>query len=229
MATSLQAWIAVVASLVTALVGLFRYFNYRSRRDLKAAIGASSSSTVESLASDNPTQQMAAAVLLRRFFDIHTEQGSAGAPYEKEALAVITGMLREEQPERLRKVLADGLRHASCTRGADLQQCDLRSAFLGVRAADDVRLDLSGADLYEADCSSASFRGIDAVSTVFSGRRRGRPRLRPARSAYDEMAGRHPRGDRGSRVLDIPVDAGRSGHGRGHWPTCPRGRRPVGA
>lgn len=40
-ATSVQAWIAVVAALLTAILGLFKYFNYRSERDRRAAVGAS--------------------------------------------------------------------------------------------------------------------------------------------------------------------------------------------
>ncbi len=164
---SAQAWIAVLAALATALVGIFKYFHYKSNRDKKAEVGASFGAVVEALSSDNPTRRAAAAVLLRRFFDPKTEQGSAGLPYEDEAIEVIAGLLREEQPERLRKALADGLRFASHIRGADLQSCNLQNAYLGTKKSDDRRLDMSGADLYEANCSHASLRGVLAVETVF--------------------------------------------------------------
>jgi hypothetical protein len=164
---SVQAWVAVVAATLTAIVGIFKYFNYRSKRDRQADVGSSFASIVDALSSKNETRRMAAAVLLRRFFDPRTEQGSAGVPYEKEALEVIAGLLREDQPPRLQKVLADGLRFANDVRGADLQRCNLANAFLGTKTSDRRRLDMSGADLFEADCTGASLRGVTAVETVF--------------------------------------------------------------
>jgi hypothetical protein len=162
-----QAWVAVVAATLTTLVGIFKYFNYKSKRDRQADVGTSFASIVDALSSDNSTRRMAAAVLLRRFFDPRTEQGSAGVPYEKEAIEVIAGLLREDQPEQLQKALADGLRFARDIRGADLQRCNLTNAFLGTKMSDRRQLDMSGADLFEADCSGASLRGVTAVGTVF--------------------------------------------------------------
>lgn len=80
-AAMIQAWTGVLAGLLAAVLGLFKYFNYKSKRDRKAAVGASFSATVDALASENDTRRMAAAVLLRRFFDPRTEQGEAGTPY----------------------------------------------------------------------------------------------------------------------------------------------------
>jgi len=166
-AESVQGWIAAVVGLLTALVAIFKYFNYRNRRDRRAAIGESFTHTVDALASGNETQQMAAAVLLRRFFDARTEQGGVGRPYYRETVEVIAGMLREAQSERLQKVLADGLRYARNLRRADLQKCDLHKAYLGTKVGDKLVLDLTGADLYRSDCSGASLRGVLAVTTVF--------------------------------------------------------------
>jgi hypothetical protein len=166
-AQSAQAWVAVVGALVTATVGLFAHLNYRSARDRKAAVGASFTATVDALAGDNDLHRMAAAVLLRRYFDPRSEQGAPRRPYRKEVIELIAGMLREDQPARLQKVLADGLRYARDIKGADLQNCNLRGAYLGHRTHDGWRLDLSGADLYEADCSEASFKEVVAKETVF--------------------------------------------------------------
>jgi pentapeptide repeat protein len=166
-AQAVQAWVAVIGAALVALLGLFKYFNYKSKRDRKAAVGASFAATVESLASDSDTRRMAGAVLLRRFFDPRTEQGEVGTPYLKETVEVIAGMLREPQPEGLQKVLADGLRYARSLVGADLQKCNLKNAYLGRKKGDRYRLDLSAADLFETDCSGASFREVVAVETVF--------------------------------------------------------------
>ncbi len=120
------------------------------------------------MASDNATSRMAGAVLLRRFFDRHTEQGAVGRPYIKEAIEVMAGMLREEeQLPRVQKVLADGLRYARELQGADLQQCDLRNAYVGKKAGDERAVDLSRADLYASKCDRASFKEVVAYETVF--------------------------------------------------------------
>lgn len=164
---AIQGWVAVLAALAAAVLGIFKYFNYRSRRDRLAEVGASFASTVVSLASDNPTSRMAGAVLLRRFFDSHTEQGAQGRPYVKEAVEVMAGMLREEQPPLVQKVLADGLRYAHDLQDADLQNCNLSNAYLGQKTGEIWRLDLSRADLYGTKCDRASFKAVIANQTVF--------------------------------------------------------------
>lgn len=164
---SLQGWVAVLGALLAATLGLFKYFNYKTRRDRLAEIGASFALTVEALASDNSTSRMAGAVLLRRFFDRHTEQGARGRPYVNEAVEVMAGMLRQEQPPQVQKVLADGFRYAINLRGADLQHCNLSNAYLGKRHKEEESVDLSGADLYGSNCERASFRAAVLRGTVF--------------------------------------------------------------
>lgn len=168
-ADSAKDWVAVVGALATALFGLTKYFTYRTRQDRLGAVGTAFAAVVDGLSSDNETRRMASAVLLRRFFDERTEQGMAGTPYFHEAVALIAGMLREEQPAHIQKVLADGLRYAPDVRGADLQHCDLTDAFLGTRPGAGAVVDLSAADLFEANCSRASFRGARLNRTVFYG------------------------------------------------------------
>ena len=166
-ASSIQAWVAIVGALLTAALGLSRYFSYKSKRDRMAAVGAAFSTTVESLASDSEIERMAAAVLLRRFFDRGTEQGQGGAPYMRETVEVIAGALRQTQSGLLQKVLADGLRYAHTLVSADLQRCNLRDAYLGRKPGDKLRLNLSNADLFGADCTGASFRDVIANGSVF--------------------------------------------------------------
>lgn len=166
-ANSLQAWVAILGALLTAVAGLLQYFTYRSRRDRMAAIGAAFSATVGSLASDSEIQRIAAAVLLRRFMRRGTEQGGARAPYRREAVEVITGVLRQVQAGQFQKALADGLRFAGSLAAADLQRCNLKDAYLGRKADDRSGLDLRQADFYGADCTGASFRGVLAAGAVF--------------------------------------------------------------
>ena len=167
MTTALQAWVALIGGFAAALLGILKYFNYRSRRDRLALVGQAFGEAVDALASKEEVRQLAAAILLRRFFDRRTEQGAAGAPYQQEAIRVIAALLRATRTGELQKLLADGLAYAPNLRGADLQHCNLSGAYLGDRLGR--RVDLSEADLYEADLTSASLRGATAKGTVFYG------------------------------------------------------------
>ena len=167
---NVPAWVAAFVAILTAVASILSYFNYKSKRDRIASVGSSFAATVDALSTDNEVKRMAAAVLLRRFFDRTSEQGvRGGAPYRKEAVEVIAGMLREPQPPRLQKVLADGLRYAIDLRNSDLQNCDLSNAYLGQKAGDDSRVDMSHADLFQAVCVRTSFKKVKAVGTVFYG------------------------------------------------------------
>lgn len=187
--TALQ-WITLLAALGAAVLGIFKYFNYRTHADRVASVGQTFNATVDALAAKDQTKQLAAAILLRRFFDPETEQGEAGTPYEQEAVAVIAALLRGAEPSVFQKLLADGLAYASTLRGADLQDCNLTSAFLGERRSDDpddsqdtrrrsagrpsakrerIRrpVDLTDADLFGARLAHVHLRGVTARRTVF--------------------------------------------------------------
>jgi hypothetical protein len=165
MTAAAQAWIAVGGAFLTAVVGLLKYFNYRSRRDRIALVGKEFSQVVEALSSDDELKKAAGAILLRRFFDRRSEMGSPRTPYEKEAIGVIAALLRKVEPGDFQKLLADSLAYAPSLRGADLQHCVLTGAYLGVRPGR--RVDLSAADLFEADLTGASLKGATAHGTVF--------------------------------------------------------------
>jgi hypothetical protein len=165
---SVQGWVALVGGLATAILGILKYFNYRTRTDRLTIVGHTFSETVNALADQEEIKRLAAAILLRRFFDPHTEQGSGRTPYQKEALRVIAALLRATNEEsEFQKLLADGLGHATDLHGADLQGCNLSGAYLGDRQGR--RVDISGADLYKANLSHASLRGAIAKETVFNG------------------------------------------------------------
>lgn len=157
------SWIAGVTAIVAllgAVLGVLRYFNYRTKRDRKAAVGLVFETVVEALASENEIKQLAAAIRLRRFFDPHSEVGQAGTPYSADALGVITGILRKQPTGNLQKLLADGLTYAPTLIRADLQRTNLQGAYLG-------RTDVSRADFYRADLSVGSLKDAIAQKTVF--------------------------------------------------------------
>lgn len=160
---SAGSWTAAVTAFVAllgAILGVLRYFNYRTKRDRIAAVGAAFETVVAALASKSEIKQLAAAIRLRRFFDPGSEVGAAGAAYSRDALGVIVAILREQPTGNLQKLLADGLTHAPTLVGADLQRTNLQGAYLG-------RANVSGADFYRADLSGASLKRAVAQGTVF--------------------------------------------------------------
>jgi uncharacterized protein YjbI with pentapeptide repeats len=168
-------WIAgvtAVVALLGAVLGLLRYFNYRTKQDRIAAVGSVFETVVAALASKSETEQLAAAIRLRRFFDPKSEFGKDEAPYSSDALGVIIAILREQRTGNLQKLLADGLTHAPTLAGADLQRTNLQGAYLGgtnVSEADFYRADLSTASLKNATARKAKFYQAKLVDTVFTG------------------------------------------------------------
>jgi uncharacterized protein YjbI with pentapeptide repeats len=163
---------------------------------------------------------MAAAVLLRRFFERRTEQGGRGRPYKKETVEVIAGILRSlqanEDEDIFQKVLADGLRYARELGSADLQRCNLRGAYLGRKPGDKWRLNIANADLFGADCTGASFREVIAnnavfyeatlARTVFADAELRRADFRHARLKGAKFGGAKIEGARFAGALDIPQE-----------------------
>lgn len=166
-ASEIQIWVGLIGSLVTISISVLGVLNLQRRRDRAAAVGAAFKDVVSSLASDNATLRMAAAILLRRFFDSRSEQGAAGLSYANEAVAVIAGLLRESETGPVQKVLADGLRYAPSLSQADLQGCNLVGAYLGQKKGDRSIANLTNADLFEANLTEASLKGVNAAGAVF--------------------------------------------------------------
>jgi Pentapeptide repeats (8 copies) len=159
------------SGVLAAFFGLFKYFQYRTRRDKIAMVGEAFNSVVQALASDDEVERLAAAIRLRRFFDPKTELGIASTPYAGEAINVIAAVLRTQKSGTFQKLLADGLAYAPSLRRADLQRTNLENAYLGLRKTGKdekgVATDLSYADFYRANLSGASFKGAKARGAVF--------------------------------------------------------------
>ena len=166
----LQIWVGILGSLVTVIVSVLGVLNFQTRRNRAAAVGSAFRDVVEGLAAEDATRRMAAAILMRRFFDRKSEQGAARQAYAKEAVGVIAGLLRESETGAIQKVLADGLKHAPSLAGTDLQGCNLANAYLG---STDARhgVDLTRADLYTADLTNTSLKHAKAPEAVFFGPR----------------------------------------------------------
>lgn len=165
--SEVQIWVGIIGSLVTIGVSVLGVVNFQSRRDQAAAVGAAFKDIVTSLSSDNETLRMAAAILLRRFFNVRSEQGAGRLSYANEAVAVIAGLLRSPETGEIQKLLADGLRYAPSLVRADLQGCNLTGSYLGRKKGDKKVVDLTNADLFKANLTEASLKGVKAPGAVF--------------------------------------------------------------
>lgn len=154
-----------MGGLIGGIVAILKYFNYKTNRDKKAAVGQAFNSVIRLLASESEVERLTGAVLLRRFFDTESEFGMAQAAYAQEAVNVMAAVLRSSDAGVLQKLLADGLSHAPTLEGADLQRTNLQSAYLGSRVGR--KAQLSGADFFKADLSDASLKDAEAEGAVF--------------------------------------------------------------
>lgn len=162
--------ISAAAAAIAALIAILGALGYQNRRARLSAIRAAFNDVVASLASADDRQQLAAAVLLRRFFDKDSELAVRGilgrrrVPYAEEALSVMAAVLRGLPSGELQKLLADGLAYAPTLEKADLQRTNLQGAYLSQRRAGGT---LNGADFYRADLSGGSLKNATAMGAVF--------------------------------------------------------------
>lgn len=158
--------IASVAVVISAVgYGLFRggYYVFQSTIRRREEYFKSFDTVVAQLSSSNPSSQLAAAVLMRRYFDIGKIRKDA--KLRSETVNVISAMLRVLPVGILQKTLADGLAYAVELQGADLQRANLQNAYLGVKD-ERKRIHVQKADLFMADLSYALMENIDGQESV---------------------------------------------------------------
>lgn len=156
----------LIVFLVALLKFLFEYFGWETDGQKKKSYMESFNNVVEMLASGNLAQQLSAAVLLRRFFDIKWHNDTYF--FKKETINLISGILRTLSVGVYQKTLADSLAYSKDLSYVDLQKCNLQNAFLGVKRIDDAKLNVLENDLilYKTDffMSDLSYALIDHVN-----------------------------------------------------------------
>jgi len=142
-------------------------FTKHITKENRIKIGNEFRHTIAGLASSNNEVKMASAILLRRFFDKNSELGVGGAPYAKDALDVISSILKSHPTSNFQKVLADGIRFAPNhhLQRADFQGANLSKALLSKKEREDI--DFTGADFFQADLSGATFKGATLNDAQF--------------------------------------------------------------
>ncbi len=132
--SAVVAVVTAVVALVGAVLGLFKYFDLRSKRQAKEAIGAAFKGIVATLAGTDRVERLGSAILLRRFFMADSEYSKPDMPYADEAVDVIAATLRGEPVGDVQKVLADSLAYVG-KRGLshrDFQHANLENGYISL-------------------------------------------------------------------------------------------------
>lgn len=172
---------ALIGTASLAVVGFF-WKTIVTNRDKARRINQINRSfreiTKDLTTSINEKERLAAAILLRRFFDENGEfsiqlMRKKETPYAKAALELMTALLKIEVDGPVQKALADSLILSDSLRLADMQGANLAHAYLGRRGAGDnfsweAGIVLRGVDLYMANLSGASLKQSDCENAVFA-------------------------------------------------------------
>lgn len=156
--------LAIIAcSIVVAIVKGSHYIltsNIRKREEYLQSFN----SVVSQLSSDNQSSQLAAAVLLRRYFDINNKMHDI--KLRTEAVNVISALLKVLRVGVFQKTLGDGLAYATDLSKADLQKVNLQNVYLG-KDSEEQKIIMFKTDLFMADLSYALLENIDGKEAIF--------------------------------------------------------------
>jgi len=137
--------IATYAGLVGLLGAVIAYIFsklYRTKFEKRKDWQNQFNETVTRLSSSNETSQLAAAVMLRRFFKAQIDQ----VKFSDETIRVIAAMLRILPLGVYQKTLGDGLAFAGKLDYADLQRTNLQDLYLGVKNKTDDKQEKENAE-----------------------------------------------------------------------------------
>lgn len=157
------------AVVIAAIVyGFFKWISdvLNSGAAKRNMLSASFQATLADLSSSNNTSQLAAAILLRRYFNACTRSWLFRKKYflKNEALNVISSALRTLPTSVLQKTLADGIAYINNISGADFQRTNLQDAYIGNKKH---RIKMRSTDFFRADLSSALLDNADARGAIF--------------------------------------------------------------
>lgn len=188
LADQADGWLLLFAVISAVVYAVLKVINFQTTTQKLNNAKLAFESVVKGLASSNESERVAAAVMIRRFFDPYSEFGlslggamvhkvamwlpsltrrykNAATPYQLEATNLIASVLKGEPIGAVQKTLADSLAYAPDLSHADLQSANLYGAYLGKK--DDRNPIVAGADFYMANLTRASLKGIDATGAYF--------------------------------------------------------------
>lgn len=156
------AIVAVISAIVYGILKFIRELRnekYREREKYKQSF----EKLVSQLNSiKNPSAQLSASILLRRYFKDTPEDDKK--ELRQEAIDVISSLLRVQATGVLQKTLADGLGFATDLSGCDLQKTNLQDVLLDNKKQEIL---MNKTDLYLSDLSFANLEGIKGHGIIF--------------------------------------------------------------
>lgn len=169
---SLKIGVPVLLAVFGGLGTLLTFLGFKSSTAKKEDASKSFNNIVDELASAEIKTNIAAAIKIRRFFAADVKKHSAHLC--KEAINVISSLLRVLSTGVLQKTLADGLAYAEDLSLVDLQRTNLQNAYIGYKKERKHGQDLVGineqthkkisiykTDFFLADLSYALFEYVD--------------------------------------------------------------------
>lgn len=130
--TNLFTVVAIIGAVVYGVLHFVsEYKDFKSSSQRRAEYMTSFDKIVSQLASDAPSSQLSAAILLRRFFSVKLDEKSSFL--KTETINVISSLLRTVPPGVYQKTLGDGLAYAMDLSGADLQKTNLQDNISAIK------------------------------------------------------------------------------------------------
>lgn len=188
LADQADGWVLLFAVISAVVYAVLKVVNFQTTTQKLNNAKLAFESVIKGLASERESERVAAAVMIRRFFDPYSEFGlslpgamfhkmamlipslnqrykNAATPYQIEAINLIASVLKGEPIGVVQKILADSLAYAPNLSHADLQSANLYGAYLGKK--DDRNPVMEGADFYMANLTRASLKGVQASRAYF--------------------------------------------------------------
>ena len=156
----LIAVLGVISAIVYGVIRSIKDMSMAKFKEKKEYLD-SFESLVAQLTSDNKSAQLAAAILMRRYFDSAKEQGHDDLRLE--TINVISSLLKILPTGVFQKTLADGLAYAINMSQCDMQEINLQKALLENKKH---QLVMDKTDLYLADLSYANLSNIKAHGII---------------------------------------------------------------
>lgn len=161
---NLSTYFAALAFLIPFAILFINWFveysGIKSRKKKREEYYEQFEKIVKNLSSENPSSQLSAAVLLRRFFNIKI--GGKYFLYD-ETINVISSILRTLPTNVYQKTLADNLAYASDLSNADLQRTNLQNIYLGSKHN---IIKLYNTDLFMANLTFGLIDNVDAKGII---------------------------------------------------------------
>ncbi len=173
----------LISAIVTVggiILAVYRVTTSNKNSTIREEIRKSFEDTIKGLYSDNITERIGSAILLRRYLNKKNREGRMSVSYKSETLNVIASLLKIEKCSEFQKTLTDSLSYAYDMSYIDLQYANMQNGLIKMSMQNlekdipkhidekNVKILMKEADFFMADLSYASINGVDFRSAHFN-------------------------------------------------------------